>query len=159
MYRDILFTWLKLYIYIFLKVATLNKSDSEISTSIKFSALKQPHPLQTVKESLVLLWGCLPTMKVRKQHAAKMTARTMRFRAATPPFTASMLNSRISTPGDREASHSPLGFTQSKYSSSTRNPGCRDRMTLLTNRHAFIHSFIHSGFALSSAYAISNAYI
>lgn len=53
---------------------------------------------RTLKESFVLLSGCLQMMKVRRRHTMKMTVRSMMFHVAKPPCTASILNTRINVP-------------------------------------------------------------
>lgn len=55
-------------------------------------------PPPTLKESLVLLSGCLHMTKPSRRHATKMTVSATMFHAAAPPCTAKTLNARISSP-------------------------------------------------------------
>lgn len=57
----------------------------------------------TLKESLVLLSGCLQMMKVSRRHTAKIRLRAAMFHTAVPPCTASMLNARMRVPEGRNA--------------------------------------------------------
>lgn len=52
----------------------------------------------TLKESLVLLSGCLHMTKLSRRHTMKMTERATMFHTAVPPCTAKTLNARISSP-------------------------------------------------------------
>lgn len=51
-----------------------------------------------MKESLVLLSGCLQMMKVSRRHTVKIRPRAVMLHAAVPPCTASTLNARMSVP-------------------------------------------------------------
>lgn len=55
-----------------------------------------------MKESLVLLSGCLQMMKTSRRHTAKITPRAVRFHTAVPPCTASILNARTSVPAGKK---------------------------------------------------------
>lgn len=55
-----------------------------------------------MKESLVLLSGCLQMINVRKRHNMKMALRAKMFHMASPPCTARMLNARINSPAGQQ---------------------------------------------------------
>lgn len=88
-------------------------------------------PRPTLKESLVLLCGCLHMTKVSRRDTMKMTVSATTFHAAVPPCTAKMLNARISSPAREPWHYFPLQalrenrtFTSitSKHASFYRGP-------------------------------------
>ena len=52
----------------------------------------------TLKASFTLLWGCWLTMKVRIKQATPITLRRPNDQGASPPCTATMLQTQIRTP-------------------------------------------------------------
>ena len=55
-----------------------------------------------MKESLVLLSGCLPMTTVMIMQTRKSRVRATMLHTAMPPCTASTLNTKTSVPGDQE---------------------------------------------------------